>query len=686
MKTFHHHEHRVKCDRSSIYKNVCLNLIVAELLLVLIVYRPPLEDIPIFSFCMSLIMHLLILNIFMWTLMDSLRVYCLSIRASASSSCDTSSSSSPASLSPLSRILFSCFKHIFSSSSPHSSPHSAKSSSGILLYLTSYGIPLMSVTLIAVVCPEAYTHSTSHYMWIRLDRFSAGSWFLMYSPAIASVSLAIIVLTLSFVSVKGHHHHRLHHLHPHLRPSSGISNSSSGSSNCSNGYKDQNNFASSVPSVIVRNPVAFYFTPGCLMYPLVLLVLQIPTWILANMFFFPKNSLTSTPPSLFLTSSFTVINMMQSVILFVMSLSRGKHEEARYGHHRDLASSSGTSSGSSFTLSKVSSFFVPDCILRVMGSSPSKSVSSSFSSHPLHLHQTYHHQHQLHHSLHHLHHLNHASSTGSTYNISSPSSPLAVPVTSSTGYSFYPLDPNRLPVPTPPSPLIPRSSTLNHVRHHQHNNHQAMQQQQLINMVKESNIINSSSGASSSNSSGGSTSTTGPSVMSNGQFVVRNLASSSTGTTTAATTGRNNRNSALIQDVNPYAAPVSVTGHEYEDISTAMMRDVGPYSMTLALNSAQANKSSHQNVNHHHHRNSHHLTMNPRIQQNNNSSNNYSHYRQENRADPDPTASGLVDDTLYYEEIPPEASSVITPSSSVIYGPRNNGLSLGPNYVFHNTR
>ena len=151
------------------------------------------------------------------------------------------------------------------------------------------------------------------------------------------------------------------------------------------------------------------------------------------------------------------------------------------------------------------------------------------------------------------------------------------------------------------------------------------------------------------------------------------------------------RPASYIQDVNPYADPVSVTGHEYEDIGT-VMREAAPYSMTLQLNTSSHQKS--QNMNH--------RTLNPRLAPT-------QHHHQQlqqqvmQQQPPPVTCSSYFrhqdrspeEERLYFERsngrdsaanIAGPDTTVITPSSSVIYGSRNNGLSLASNYVFHNTR
>lgn len=396
------------------------------------------------------------------------------------------------------------------------------------------------------------------------------------------------------------------------------------------------------------------------------------------------------------------------------------HPHLNFGSGDSSPSSSPTSA---LNFSKVSSFLLPNWILRVIGSSPSKSAhhhssSSSFTHHTSSLH----HHHPLH--------LHPPFLQTSQYNLSSP---VGSASSSSRPSYVFPLDATHLMTTphSPPSPLI-RSSTLTHRHHHNHNHHQQTSQQNVMpasahhhpnvdsHHHKENNINNGQPGNNNQVTSAASSSSA-------------NSSGSSTVSTTVTGVGgqtrnRANRGSTLIHEVNPYAAPVSVTGHEYEDIQTAMGGNssvsgssressgehngrigLPPYSTTLALNPSSGNRLHHlhHTMNPHHHRSSmiNQQTLSFAGQQQQH------HYRQRMTGgiidDINIGSTTTTEDRLYYEPttvIPrggivgeqlPHPSSIITPSSSVIYGSRHNnngatttagGLSAGSNYVFHNTR
>lgn len=373
-----------------------------------------------------------------------------------------------------------------------------------------------------------------------------------------------------------------------------------------------------------------------------------------------QKSHSSSPSALSLITILTFATAFVSVLLIVLCLNGNykvrRQQQPHHHHHQEHLS---RSASSSFSLSKVSSFFLPDCMLRAIGSSPSKSVSSTLASHhALHLH---HHHPQFHSS---------SAAISSTYN-----SAASTPSQSAPAY-FCPLDPTHL-VPSPPSPLI-RSSILSHGHHHHH----------AVHPVKD---LTSSA---SSNSSAGSTST---SVTVGGGIQPGNNMIKTANSMSLHNAHNNRRSSGFVQDVSPYADPVSVTGHEYEDIGSVMRGESVsmPYSMTLQLNT-----SAHQQQQQQKSYNVNHRTLNPRtaptqhhqqqLQQQVLSPHNNCGFRHPHHdRSPD-------EETLYYDRsngrnlepanIAGPDTTVITPSSSVIYGSRNNGLSLGSNYVFHNTR
>ena len=353
-----------------------MNLILAELALVLIVYRPPIESSPFLSFVIPFTTHLLLLNIFIWSFIETARVYCCRAR-----NCDISK-------------LFYCCKCI--------------STPTLCLHLVSYGIPLISVATLGALYPDVYLASQRrHYYWISLNSISEAGW--AYSPAIAGIITSLVLLILLLV----------------------IRNPSDNKHEQSRDLKDR----SVLPSMVI-------------------LACQTPNWILANLYFLQLNS------SIFFTSSFAVINIVQSVILFVLCFSQNDRVRGNIQN----------------SLSKVQ--WLPQC---VRNGKPTALVSSS------------------------------------------PQTPAY----------FYSLDPTQHLAP-PPSPLIRQTLQLhsNHLLHHH--------SQQALPQVPNNNLSN---------------------TMRNGGV-------------------------GYISEVNPYAAPVPVPMHDYEDIGTAL-RDINSFGVTLPHNLSQ---------------------------------------------------------------------------------------------------
>lgn len=149
----------------TIYKNLCVNLILVELAIVLIVYRPPIDSAgtgsSVWSFVIPCATHLLLLNVFIWTFIETVRVYCVRAR-----DCDITK-------------LFRCCRW----------------TPTLCLHLIGYGIPLVSIVALGALHPDVYLSSARrHYYWIALN--STAEAVLVFSPALAGVIASLVLLIL----------------------------------------------------------------------------------------------------------------------------------------------------------------------------------------------------------------------------------------------------------------------------------------------------------------------------------------------------------------------------------------------------------------------------------------------------------------------------------------------------------
>lgn len=138
----------------------------------------------------------------------------------------------------------------------------------LCLHLVSYGIPLITVLALAILCPDVYLPAgRRHYYWLSIPSLAEAA--AAFSPAIAAVLAAGVLLLLVLVSGRPSEHKE---------------------------PRDQRE--------------------SHLLPPLIILTFQAPNWILANLYFHQPNS------SIFFTSSFAVINIVQAVVLFVLCFSQ----------------------------------------------------------------------------------------------------------------------------------------------------------------------------------------------------------------------------------------------------------------------------------------------------------------------------------------------------------------------------
>ncbi|KAI1289631.1 Latrophilin Cirl [Halotydeus destructor] len=271
---------RTRCNRLTVYKNLCLNLILLELALVLIVYRPALEVTHWSYFLVPFVGHLLLLNIFIWSFLESLRVYCIR----SGRSCDISG-------------ILSCTKCLFPPS--------------VCLYIVAYGLPFVSALALGSLYPEVYIgHTGRHYAWLTLGTLDHILW--AFWPALLSVIMSLVVLSMAAM------------FRPHIDDK---------------GLRDINGTGKE----------------RSLLPPLIILACQVPSWLLVAVYFHKPSS------SILYTGSLALINIVQSVILFVLCFSQNDRVRG------DIQSS----------LNRVT--WLPQCV-RTGKSAPGNLVSSSSAS------------------------------------------------------------------------------------------------------------------------------------------------------------------------------------------------------------------------------------------------------------------------------------------------------------------
>lgn len=303
--------------------------------------------------------------------MDCIRVYCWTIKSSLMINCNNSDTlTSPLSLT--SSISSNGSTNVSPSNSPCDTTNVTVSSkllytffnciisskSNAIMYIICYGVPIVTVAINCILHPSLYmsvgsvnlhnngfhgfriNSNSPGYTWLRLSEYSISSWMLFFSPNLTALLVSLVLLALSLkasrqiaaavrnraaaigslhratLNYKEHHTYSHLNLPPvpppqfHTRP---IVHANS----------------SSAAMAALTAAAVSGSTISQILHPLLLLTLHSITWTLANVYF-STPFINNVTPSLALTVTFAIFNVIEAVVLFVICFNCNDHRIA--GH------------------------------------------------------------------------------------------------------------------------------------------------------------------------------------------------------------------------------------------------------------------------------------------------------------------------------------------------------------------